>query len=134
MKYPNDAKRIKEVCDYLHITSYTLAKNLGYKSPSSIYHVEKGLNQLTTRMATKMISVYPQFDMLYLIGVKTDDVKLVLSKEQIQVREYTSRSESKKNKLRLEINRIRRDIDDLTVQISDMQGDIREVLKIISKQ
>jgi len=134
MKYPKDAKKIKEVCDYLHITSYTLSKNLGYKSPSSIYHVEKGMNQLTTSMANKIIKTYPQFDFHYLIGEEGDNIELIADEDSRQIRENVLLAASDSVNVRLEFTAIKEDIEDLRVQISDMQDDIREVLKIISKQ
>ena len=133
MKYPKDSKIIKEICHELHITSYTLAKNLNYKSPSSIYHVEKGLNQITTIMANKIIAVYPQFNFNYLIGKGGKEDKLIATDEMIKKRGNLKSARSDKVNIRRELNEINFEIKDLRLQISELRLDIQKVMDILIK-
>lgn len=138
MKYPKDAKRIKEVCDYLHITSYTLAKNLGYKSPSSIYHVEKGMNQITAGMAEKITKIYPMINFFYLIGSNSKanegskeqlihkNVLGIQQPQPITLSGINTRSNEEDSSLK-------DDVKGLQQQLKVMQQDIEKVLQILLK-
>jgi hypothetical protein len=138
MKYPKDAKRIKEVCDYLHITSYTLAKNLGYKSPSSIYHVEQGTNQITTKMAHKIIDIYPQFNFIYLIGgynkAKGASNELLIP-ENLIGKQQTFSTVRGGNHMgsNEEDSSLKDDVKELQQQLKVMQKDMEKVLQILLK-
>jgi len=134
MKYPNDAKRIKEVCDYLHITSYTLAKNLGYKSPSSIYHVEQGMNQITTKMAHKIIDIYPQFNFVYLIGghnsARGAANGLLIPQNMIGKQQTFSTVRGKSNE---EYISLKEEVKELQLQLKVLQKDMEKVIQKLLK-
>lgn len=62
----SDSKRLQTVLDTLNITAYKLAKKLGYKTPSSVYHVVEGRNQLSSDMIQGIIKNYPEVSFQFL--------------------------------------------------------------------
>lgn len=77
----NDAKRLKLVLDTLDISAYKLAKTLGYKTPSSVYHITEGRNQLSSDMIQGIIKEYPRVNYLFLKEGKGE----VLLKRQSEI-------------------------------------------------
>jgi len=135
MKYAKDAERIKEICEYLHLTSYTLSKNLGYKSPSSIYHIERGLNQITSRMAMKIIDVYPQFNFVYLIGEGSDEDTLIAPEEMARQQQNFSVVSSSDYANTIEQYRdLKKDIGKMHLQLSILRFDMQKMIKLLEKK
>lgn len=58
--------RLKIVLEELRYSANELSKELGYSSPSSVYHVLNGLNNLSTDMANKITTRFPEVSYLYL--------------------------------------------------------------------
>ncbi len=134
MKYPKDSERIKEVCEYLHITPYTLAKNIGYKSVSSVYHVEKGENKLTTQMASKIVDAYPQFSFLYLIGEAGKDDSLIATKDVFFLQENLKMAQSDGKKYSKEYIELKQDMLKLQYELSLLQLEMQKVIKLVLKE
>lgn len=62
----SDSQRLKTVLDLLDISAYKLAKTLGYKTPSSVYHITEGRNQLSSDMINGIVKNYPRVNYLFL--------------------------------------------------------------------
>ncbi|MBZ9629902.1 hypothetical protein LB465_03845 [Salegentibacter sp. LM13S] len=62
----SDAKRLEIVLESLGITAYGLAKKLGYKTASSVYHVKEGRNNLSSDMIHGIVKNYPRVNYLFL--------------------------------------------------------------------
>lgn len=71
-KKDSSAQRMEKTLDYLRISANKLASELGYKSHSSIYHVLKGVNDISIDMAHKITAKYPKISFLYLTGGEGD--------------------------------------------------------------
>lgn len=62
----SDSERLRTVLDILGITAYKLAKELGYKTPSTVYHVTNGKNGLSHQLMEGIVKRYPTVNYLYL--------------------------------------------------------------------
>ena len=67
MKYEKDAQIMKTVLDFLGLTPYAMAKNIG-RSDSSIYHVLKGRRELAKPLAERINEIYPVVNYEFLTG------------------------------------------------------------------
>lgn len=63
----SDAEILSNVLNALDITANKLAVKAEYKSASTVYHVLNGENNISTAMAEKIVELYPQVNILYLI-------------------------------------------------------------------
>lgn len=61
-----DGQRLQDVLDCLNVSAYSLAKELGYKSHQTIYHVLKGKNGLSEGLIKRLVQKYPQVNIKYL--------------------------------------------------------------------
>lgn len=59
--------QITALCSALGINEATLAKKLKYKSPASVYNVQKKSNRITKEMANRILVTFPEVnpDFLY---------------------------------------------------------------------
>ena len=64
--HSNGAKRLNTVLELLDISAYKLAKKLGYKTASSVYHVTEGRNRLSSDMIQGIIKNYPEVSYQFL--------------------------------------------------------------------
>lgn len=63
----SDSEIIENVMHELRTNALQLSKDLGYKSPTSIYHIAKGRNNITVDLAERIVKLYPQVNFLYLV-------------------------------------------------------------------
>lgn len=64
---PSDAEILSNVLQALDITANKLAVKAEYKSASSVYHILNGENNISSQFAEKVVELYPQVNILYLI-------------------------------------------------------------------
>lgn len=60
------AVRLQVVLDKLGLNAYGLAKVLGYKQSSSVYHILKERNKMSLKFIEKLVKHYPNVSYLYL--------------------------------------------------------------------
>ena len=83
MKYPEDSKRMKAIIEYLGLTEYAFAQELGYKSAGSINQITRGVTAISEKHAERINDRFPQINCLYLIG---EDEQMTATVEMQQVR------------------------------------------------
>lgn len=62
----DDSKIMQNVIYELRTNALQLSKDLGYKSPTSIYHILQGRNGITIDLANRLVGLYPKVNFLYL--------------------------------------------------------------------
>lgn len=60
------AEILKNAIEAVNSNYNQMARLCGYASPSSLYHIKEGRNNITIDMANKMIDAFPQLNYLYL--------------------------------------------------------------------
>lgn len=61
-----DGERLKKVLFALEMSAPDLAKELGYKSHATIYHVLNDTNKISDKMAEAIVAKFPNVNYLYL--------------------------------------------------------------------
>lgn len=82
MENITDDKKLETVLNALGKSAHAFSKEMGYKSPASVYHILNQVNSLSQAMKDRILKVYPNVNALFL----SDDSKLpvLLSGPELQ--------------------------------------------------
>ena len=98
MKYPKDKERLEQLLSHLNITSYKLSIELGYKSTTSVYTIERGEKPISSQMANKIVLKFPEINLLWLIGKESNMLSDPEQQEQQQFLLQASKASKKEFK------------------------------------
>lgn len=75
-----DSERLTEVMNELGVNAYGLSKSLGYKEPTTVYHIIKGRQGMSMKFMERIVKKYPQISFLFL---KEGTGEVVLGKKEM---------------------------------------------------
>jgi hypothetical protein len=78
----NSNERLKKVIDYLNLNTHSFAKSI-YQSPAGIYNVlvnKSGIG-ISKNLANRIVGVYPQFSLAWLL---TGEGEMLKNNQQIE--------------------------------------------------
>lgn len=58
----SDKQRMQTILEYTGLNGKQLALRIGLKSPDSIYHIQRGRNRISTKMADRIGMAFPEID------------------------------------------------------------------------
>ncbi len=101
---------------YKDINAKTLASNLGYKTPMSIYHITRGVNSISEDMIERIIKNYPEVNYFFL--KKGEGSPLKEENAILQKNLFDPNRSIKKQEI---------DLNELPVKINEMYKMIKEI-------
>ena len=67
-----DAQRIAALLDYTHLNGKNFALRIGLRYPDSIYHIQRGRNGISDKLADRIVMAFPEIDKGWLLSGEGD--------------------------------------------------------------
>lgn len=83
----SDAEIIKQLLKALRFSANNFSKELGYSSPSTIYHILQGRNQISEDLVDNIVKHFPQVSYWFLkkgkLPIILDDKNLIVNQSNL---------------------------------------------------
>ena len=85
-KHFTDTQIIEKLLGALHLTANSLSVELNYSSPSSIYHIINGINNISEGFAQRVVAKFTNVNYLFL---KKGELPVLLDDDVVKAQENT---------------------------------------------